>query len=332
MSRRDGSALFRAAARLSPRCCPPRSRLGAWHQDVAIPGKCSVRLCRLWLPRSERGDGGADACRVETVGGAVLGRRAVAAQLRGLDAEREQAVRAVDERARDLGGRRAGEIRLDEDDVGAAERGARGRRGRRRGRWTGTRPSRRAPPSRRASRRASGRRRRRAAPHRFPGAARSGGRRPPERRSSPASAGCTPGRSRRARGGGPARARRGGRESRSSSRAAPRAARRPPAPGASGRTGTPSYDAPVLTSTAPRSWWPRSSLICSYGRSTTNGAYECTTGRIPSSASPAATPIISCSRMPTLNRRGCLGISATPISAKTIATLGSSSSAAAARR
>ena len=26
-------------------------------------------------------------------------------------------------------------------------------------------------------------------------------------------------------------------------------------------------------------WWPRSSLTCSYGRSTRNGAYECATGR-----------------------------------------------------
>ena len=46
----------------------------------------------------------------------------------------------------------------------------------------------------------------------------------------------------------------------------------------------------------------------------------------PSSASPAATPIISCSRMPTLNRRGCGRSSPAPISARTTATRGSSSS------
>ena len=44
-------------------------------------------------------------------------------------------------------------------------------------------------------------------------------------------------------------------------------------------------------------------MICSYARSTRNGAYECTIGRSPVSASPPATPTISCSRMPTLSTR-----------------------------
>ena len=47
-------------------------------------------------------------------------RRAVAAQLDVRDAERQQAVRAVGEGARDLGRRRAGEVGLDEHDVRAA--------------------------------------------------------------------------------------------------------------------------------------------------------------------------------------------------------------------
>ena len=70
-------------------------------------------------------------------------------------------------------------------------------------------------------------------------------------------------------------------------RAARAAARRPRAPGGCGRTGAPSYDAPMLTRTAPTPWCPRSSLTCSNGRSTRKGAYEWTTGRSPSSASPA---------------------------------------------
>ena len=59
----------------------------------------------------------------------------------------------------------------------------------------------------------------------------------------------------------------------------------------------------MLTSTAPTSWWVRSSFTCSQGRSTRKGAYECTTGRMPSRAMPAATEINSCSRMPTLTTR-----------------------------
>ena len=58
-----------------------------------------------------------DPRRVEPVRGPVLRSRAVVAELRVRDAEREQPVRPVAERDGDLGRRGAGEVRLDEDDV-----------------------------------------------------------------------------------------------------------------------------------------------------------------------------------------------------------------------
>ena len=61
----------------------------------------------------------ADARGVEAVGGAVVGAGAVAAQLDVGDAQRQQAVRAVGKRRGDLGGRRAGEVGLDEHHVAA---------------------------------------------------------------------------------------------------------------------------------------------------------------------------------------------------------------------
>src|SRR6059036_2579482 len=74
--------------------------------------------------RDEPLDRGADPRRVEAVRRAMLRRLAVVTELRVRHAEGEQAVRAIFQRARDLGRRGAGEIRLDEDDVGASERSA----------------------------------------------------------------------------------------------------------------------------------------------------------------------------------------------------------------
>ena len=67
------------------------------------------------------------------------------------------------------------------------------------------------------------------------------------------------------------------------------------------------------------------------GRSTRKVAIECTIGRSPVSARPPATPIISCSRMPTLMTRSGCAVAAgsnesAEMSASTRATRGSSSS------